>query len=122
MRCNTLDGGLICPHCKNQIVSGVGFRLGKIANLRYKLGDELAWDDDERNCRPAKRPRVKTLKTIGYFNCDRIQCASWNDCYPDVQLAVITVEENVLTGVEPYSGPDIEEKYAIVEPKSLRKK
>jgi len=119
MSFNTLEGGLVCPHCKADIISGVGFRLGNIASLRYKIGDSLSWDGDY--CRPKSRPSAKTIKTVGYYNCDNIKCKSWQDCFPDVQLGLITVEDNVIAKVEPYTGPEPETEFPIIEPAELAK-
>jgi len=117
MSFNTLLGGLDCPHCKAEIISGVGFRLGTIASLRYKVGDSLSWEGDY--CRPPSRPQAKTIKTVGYYNCDNIHCKTWQDCYPDVQLALLTVQNNIITSVEPYKGPEPEKDFPIVEPAEL---
>ncbi|SRR5579883_1088586 len=118
MSFNTLEGGITCPFCKSEILSGIGFRLGKIAGSRYKIGDQLDWEGGD--CRPKRRPSVSTIKTIGYFNCDNVTCYSWKDCYPDVQLALITVEDNVITGVELYKGKEPKKQFAILEPASLK--
>lgn len=117
MSFNTLEGGLVCPQCKADIISGVGFRLGTIASLRYKVGDSLSWEGDY--CRPQSRPQEKEIKTLGYYNCDNVHCKSWQDCYPEVQLAVITVENNIITKVEPYSGPEPTRDFPILEPEAL---
>ncbi|MDZ4837419.1 MAG: hypothetical protein SGJ27_26840 [Candidatus Melainabacteria bacterium] len=117
MSFNTLEGGLVCPHCKAEIISGVGFRLGTIASLRYKIGDSLSWEGE--NCRPATRPQTKEIKTLGYYNCDNIKCSSWQDCYPDVQVAVVTVANDKIASVEPYQGPEPAKEFQILEPAEL---
>ena len=71
-------------------------------------------------CRPVQRPQARVIKTIGYFNCDYIKCDSWQDCYPEVQLALITVEDDVITAVEHYKGEAPKEEFAILEPVDLR--
>lgn len=116
---NTIDGGIVCPFCDSDIMSGVGFKLGHLANLRYKVGDELKWEGG--NCRPASCPDANVIKTIGYFNCDNIKCSSWQDCYPNVQLALITIENNTIAGVEPYRGELPSREFAILEPAELNK-
>ena len=97
--------------------SGIGFRYGVIANKRYSLGDEVAWDGS--NSRPASRPDVKVVKTIGYFNCDNMNCSSWQDCYPLVQLALITIAENRISEVVPYDGEASDDGFDIIEPQGL---
>ncbi len=117
MSFNTLEGGLVCPQCKADIISGVGFRLGSIASLRYKIGDSLSWEGSY--LRPPSKPGAREIKTLGYYNCDNIKCKSWEDCYPDVQLAVITVTDNKITSVEPYTGPEPAKEFPILEPGEL---
>lgn len=120
MSFNTIDGELECPHCKSRIVSGVGFRLGQLNQRIYKLGDELAWEGD--SCRPPSRPRAKLIKTLGHFNCDNIKCSTWQDCFPDVQAALITIKDNVITSLEIYQCQGDEEEFAILEPPELQDK
>ncbi len=117
MSFNTLEDGLNCPFCNAVIISGVGFRLGSIASLRYKVGDSLSWDSDY--CRPKEKPQANVIKTLGYYNCDNIKCKTWQDCYPDVHLAIITVENNVISNVEPYKGPEPKSEFPILEPEEL---
>jgi hypothetical protein len=117
MSFNTLDGGLKCPLCQSEILSGVGFRFGRIANLRYKIGDSLCWDGED--CRPGKRPQASLIKTVGYFNCDNVFCATWQDCYPAIQIATITIRDNVIERVEPYAGPTLTTDFPILEPREL---
>lgn len=117
MSFNTLEDGIACPKCNADIISGVGFRLGKVASLRYKVGDSLSWDGD--SCRPSTKPASKEIKTLGYYNCDNMKCPSWQDCYPDVQLAVITVVDNIIKSVEPYTGPEPIKEFPILEPAEL---
>lgn len=117
MNFNTLVDGLVCPKCKADIISGIGFRLGHVASLRYKVGDSLSWEGN--NCRPPTKPKEREIKTLGYYNCDNMKCESWQDCYPDVQLAVITVVNNVIAAVDPYQGPEPTRDFPILEPGEL---
>ena len=114
MNFNTLYCDLACPFCKQKILSGVGFQLGIIANLKYKQGEKLKWDGGQT--RPVVRPACGNFKTIGYFNCDNITCSSWQDCYPSVQEALITVANDIIVAVEVYEGETIPDKFAIIEP------
>jgi len=114
---NTLYYELRCPRCGQNVQSGIGFRLGSIRRLNYQLGEKLVWDGP--NCRPSVRPQQSTLKTIGYFNCDNPRCESWQDCYPDVQEAVITVVEDVITEVSPIVYKPEELTFAIIEPEGI---
>ncbi len=107
-----------CPKCNQEIISGIGFQLGSVRNQRYKLGQELSWDGG--NCRPKVQPQEKLIRTIGYFNCDNPQCESWQDCFPDIQMALITVENNCLKSAMPYSAEGDMGDFPILEPVSLR--
>ena len=111
-----------CPKCNEEIVSGIGFQLGNICNKRYKIGDELSWEGTD--CRPKVRPDETVIKAVGYFNCDNPHCDSWEDCFPDVQMALITVENNYLKSATPYSGEGENDEelgnFPILEPLSLR--
>jgi hypothetical protein len=117
LNCNTLYSELHCPACQGKVVSGVGFRLGAIAAKQYQVGDELSWDGAPT--RPATRPKAKVVKTVGYFNCDNIRCSTWQDCFPTVQLALITVEGNRIKEVSIYEGPASDNGFDIIEPKGL---
>jgi len=114
---NTLYHDLSCPHCGQHVQSGIGFRLGSVRRLNYRLGEKLVWDGP--NCRPAVRPPERMLKTIGYFNCDNPGCESWQDCYPEVQEAVITVVEDVITEVSAIVYKPEELTFAILEPEGM---
>ncbi|MCA9814580.1 MAG: hypothetical protein H6677_01005 [Candidatus Obscuribacterales bacterium] len=118
MSFNTIYGELDCPHCKSRILSGVGFRFGQLNQRQYKKGDELAWEGDQ--CRPPSRPDARVIKTLGHFNCDNIKCSSWQDCFPDIQTVLITIENNRITDVEIYKPSGDEEEFAILEPAELR--
>jgi len=114
---NTLYYDLSCPRCGKSVQSGIGFRLGSVRRLNYRLGEKLTWDGP--NCRPVARPRERTLKTIGYFNCDNPSCDSWQDCYPEVQEAVITVVDDVITEVLAIVYKPEELTFAILEPEEI---
>lgn len=83
----------------------------------YKLGDKLNWDGT--SCRPSIRPPKGNIKSIGYFNCDNIRCSSWQDCYPDVQQALVTVENDVITDVSVFHERVGGQNFDIIEPKGL---
>ncbi|MGH9550040.1 MAG: hypothetical protein ACRD3W_11725, partial [Terriglobales bacterium] len=102
MRFNTVYSELLCPHCRQKVLSGVGFRWGTLGNLRYKPGDLISWTCAPT--RPAHQPDARVVKTVGYFNCDNIKCATWQDCYPQVQRALITIEDNVIADVSVFEG------------------
>ena len=117
MNFNTVHPALefVCPFCKEQLTSGVGFRLGAILRLNYQMGDELIWRGGE--CRPESKPPLCDFKTVGYFNCDNPACSTWTDCFPEVQHALITVRDNRIVAVESYELPsdgDVVE-FAILE-------
>jgi hypothetical protein len=114
---NTIYGEFQCPHCHDKIASGVGFRFGTVNNLGYRVGDELDWTGP--NTRPKARPPAKVVKTVGYFNCDNIRCSSWRDCYPAVQRALITIENNRIVSVAPFYGEASDDGFDIIEPKGL---
>lgn len=106
------------------MVSGVGFKLGQVAHHAYKIGDQLRWDGE--NCRPSVSfDPATTIKTIGYYNCDNIRCETWQDCYPQVQMALISINENVIVAVEHFEGEEAEkvsqskQKFPILEPPHL---
>lgn len=117
MKFNTINGGLTCPFCKEKIISGVGFRFGKIDNRQYEIGDEIDWSGSPT--RPDQKPDATSVKTIGYFNCDNVKCKSWQDCYPEVQTAQVSIENNKIKSIEIYTGPDLDREYKIVEPAEL---
>lgn len=110
---NTLYHDLQCPYCGQLVRSGIGFRLGSIGRHSYKLGDMLAWDGP--HCRPASRPQDGTVRTIGYFNCDNPGCQTWQDCYPEVQEAVVTVVDGVIADVSVTVYKPGELTFAILE-------
>jgi len=98
---NTVYAELTCPFCHEKITSGVGFRIGALKNAQYKVGQKISWDGAQ--CRPST-PLAGRIKSIGYFNCDNIKCKTWQDCYPEVQQAVITIENDVISDVQIYTG------------------
>lgn len=111
---NTIIPDFNCPGCGEPIHSGIGFRVGKIARLSYKVGDKLSWDGS--NCRPEKRPDKGNLKTIGYYNCDNPKCETWQDCFPLVQEVLIDIREDVIHEVKPTTHKPLEQTFDIIEP------
>jgi hypothetical protein len=110
---NTIYAPLHCPHCKAEITSGVGFRAGSLLQARYNLGDKLNWEGDD--CCPAARPPKGNLRTIGYFNCDNMDCTTWQDCYPEVQQALVVVNNDVIKEVKNVGKDENFAQYAIVD-------
>lgn len=114
---NTLYYDLECPFCGKVVRSGIGFRAGVVKQLNYGVGERIKWDGP--NCRPAERPAGGNLKTIGYFNCDNPRCATWKDCFPDVQEAVIVIENDVIADVKPLTYKPTEHTFDIIDPPGL---
>jgi hypothetical protein len=114
MSFNTLYSDLNCPICGAHIESGIGFQVGAIENRNYKVGEKLNWKG--ATLRPETRPNEGRLRTIGYFNCDNVNCDSWKDCYPDVQNALIEIEDDVIVRVSVYNGVLSEQKFEILDP------
>jgi len=110
---NTVYTDLKCPECKSAIASGIGFRVGAIENRSYHLGDTLNWQGD--NCRPRQRPKNGCLRTIGYFNCDNPKCSTWNDCFPEVQSALVVIANDLIAEVSVYNGVSSNSKFEILE-------
>jgi len=108
---------LTCPKCGKKITSGIGFRVGRIGGLSYKLGEKLQWDGP-RN-RPKHRPQDGSLKTIGYFECDNLSCETWQDCYPEVQEALIVIHNDVIAEAQPTVHKPGELNFDIIEPKDV---
>lgn len=117
MTFNTVYPDLRCPYCEEAIVSGVGFCVGAIGRFDYRIGDRLRWEGSV--CRPVERPVGGNIKSVGYFNCDNMRCKSWMDCFPLVQQALITVENDVITAVELFDGQASDNGFDIIEPKGL---
>lgn len=117
MSFNTVYADLKCPVCQEKIISGVGFRIGALNNAKYRLGEKVSWDGPI--CRPRQKPRAKAIKTIGYFNCDNTRCGTWQDCYPEVQQALVTIEDDVIADVQSYKGELSTKDFDIIEPQGL---
>jgi hypothetical protein len=113
---NTLYADVKCPKCGKNVASGIGFRIGKVAGLSYKLGQKIAWDAPSR---PPSRPPNGSLKTIGYFECDNLQCESWHDCYPEVQEALIVIADDVIAEAKPTVHKPGEIDFDIIESKDV---
>jgi hypothetical protein len=111
---NTVYADIQCPFCKEKVTSGVGFRIGSLANKNYKPGEKIGWEG--AHCHPSARPKDGNIKAIGYFNCDNVKCKTWSDCYPEVQQALITVKNDVIEKVEVYKGPLSGEQFEIIDP------
>ena len=94
---NTLHHELDCPRCGAKVSSGIGFQVGAIKRANYRLGERISWDGPV--VRPAERPQSGNLRTIGYFNCDNPRCESWQDCFPEVQEALITIADDIIADV-----------------------
>jgi hypothetical protein len=114
---NTVYSDLECPFCKVKVTSGVGFQVGAIENKNYKIGDKLNWDGSK--CRPSVRPHDGNIKSIGYFNCDNIRCSTWQDCYPQIQQALVTVENDIITDVCVFHERREGQNFDIIEPNGL---
>lgn len=94
----------------------MGFRIGALKRKSYKIGDSLDWQTPEGVvCRPAERPVGGNIKTVGYFNCDNPKCSSWQDCFPAVQMALVTIEGGCFIAVESYDPPAQIAEFAILE-------
>jgi hypothetical protein len=109
---NTLHCDLLCPFCQENIVSGIGFKVGSLNKILYKLGDTINWD--QQPTRPAKRPAHGNIISLGHFNCDNTKCPTWQDCYPDIQTAKITIKKDKIVDVAVYTDPVPQEQFAIL--------
>src|SRR5688500_376705 len=114
---NTLYYDLECPYCKVPIRSGIGFRVGSIKQLSYRLGEKLKWDGPIT--RPKARPAGGNMQTIGYFNCDNPRCDTWKDCFPEVQEALIVIREDYLAEVKVVEHNPGSHNFEIVEPAGI---
>lgn len=114
---NTLYFEIKCPHCGKGVSSGIGFRAGSLQQLSYKLGEKIKWEG--AHCRPAERPDGGNLKTVGYFECDNLACETWQDCYPEVQEALITIQGDIISEVKPFIHRPNELVFDIIEPKDV---
>jgi hypothetical protein len=110
---NTLYALLQCPKCDKKMQSEIGFKVGRLGGLSYKLGEKLEWTGKER--RPEQRPADGSLRTIGYFECDNLDCETWHDCYPEVQEALIVIRQDVIAEVKPYVHKPGEINFDIIE-------
>jgi hypothetical protein len=111
---NTLYSEIPCPKCGKKVTSGIGFRAGSVDQRSYKLGERIAWDGPRP--RPNKRPDGGNLKTVGYFECDNLNCETWADCYPEVQEALITIKSDVIADVQPFIHKPNQLDFDIIEP------
>ncbi len=111
---NTLYFDLKCPYCNSAVGSGIGFRAGAVKQASYKIGDKLSWEGG--TCQPEEKPEGGNFKTIGYFNCDNLNCLSWHDCFPEVQEALITVTDDVLIEVKAMKHMPGEQGFDILPP------
>ena len=116
---NTLYCDIECPKCGKKVSSGIGFRAGTIRGHEYKIGEKLDWQGPK--VRPTQRPSDGNLKTIGYFECDNLQCQTWQDCYPEIQEALIVIEGDVIAEAKPTTHRPGEQELAfdIIEPKDV---
>ncbi|MBY0359839.1 MAG: hypothetical protein K2W82_17685 [Candidatus Obscuribacterales bacterium] len=96
---NKLVSDFICPQCAKSVTCGIGFRAGDVANIQYKLGDKVTWNN--ALTWPEKRPLDGTFSTIGYFECENLHCTSWQDCFPQVQEVLIYIENDCLIKAVP---------------------
>ena len=114
---NTVYFELPCPQCGSVVRSGIGFRAGVIKQLNYHVGEKIRWEGP--NCRPSERPPGGNLKTIGYFNCDNPRCDTWQDCFPEVQEALVIIQNDVLQDVQFINYKPGEHSFDIIEPEGL---
>jgi hypothetical protein len=111
---NTLYCDILCPHCGKNVTSGIGFRAGAVNRQSYKIGERLNWQGE--NLRPAQRPVGGNLKTVGYFECDNLKCTTWQDCYPEIQEALIVVKDDIISEAKPFIHKPNELVFDIIEP------
>jgi hypothetical protein len=111
---NTLYCDILCPKCGKKVESGIGFRVGSVDQHSYKIGERLTWDGPR--LRPSERPKDGNLKTVGYFECDNLNCPTWADCYPEVQEALITIRGDVIAEVQPITHKPNQIDFDIIEP------
>lgn len=96
---NMLMSDFQCPLCGTKVSCGIGFRAGYVANIQYKPGDKISWEGG--NTWPESRPQNGTFATIGYFECENLKCDSWQDCFPEVQEVLISIENDAIVKIEP---------------------
>lgn len=109
---NTLISDLKCPKCKTPVTSGVGFRAGLVNSLSYKIGDKLEWQG--KPCWPEERPSGGNFKTIGYFDCENLNCPTWQDCFPEIQEVLISVHSDYITKIENFEYKPGEQNFDII--------
>lgn len=96
---NHLQGEFKCPRCGTALSMGIGFRAGTVKGINYKIGDKIEWTG--KHIWPAERPEGGNFKTIGYFECENLRCETWNDCFPEVQEVVISIENDIIRDYKP---------------------
>ncbi len=111
---NTLTCDVTCPKCSKTFIADIGFRAGVIDRRSYKLGDKLSWEGAELS--PAIRPADGNFKTVGYFECDNLSCSTWQDCYPEIQEALIIVKDDIILEAKPFEHRPNEIVFDIIEP------
>ncbi len=114
---NTVYFELQCPTCGSVVRSGIGFRAGQIKQHNYHVGEKVLWEGPV--CRPWPRPPGGNLKTIGYFNCDNPRCDTWQDCFPEVQEALVTIVNDEIKDVEVTTYKPGQLTFDIIEPEGL---
>jgi hypothetical protein len=114
---NTLYAEIKCPRCGKTVKSGIGFRAGTVKHFSYQLGEKIQWQDAPTW--PAERPDGGNLKTIGYFECDNLECDTWQDCYPEVQEALIVIKADIISDAKPYTHKPNELVFDIIEPQDV---
>lgn len=95
---NHLQSDFKCPSCGAAISCGIGFRAGTVKGIDYRLGEKIDWSG--KRTWPEKRPDGGNFKTIGYFECENLRCETWNDCFPQVQEVLITIQDDVIHNVK----------------------
>lgn len=88
-----------CPRCGTKLSCGIGFRAGTVKGINYKIGDKIDWSG--KHNWPSERPENGSFKTIGYFECENLRCETWNDCFPEVQEVLITIENDIIRAYKP---------------------
>ena len=114
---NTLYYELECPRCGAVVHSGIGFKVGHVRRLTYRVGEAIKWNGN--HCRPSQRPADGNLKTIGYFNCDNPRCETWQDCFPEVQEALIVIQNDIISDVTATKYKPGEQSFHILEPEEV---
>jgi hypothetical protein len=110
---NTLYCEIKCPRCGHNVASGIGFRVGAVNQSSYQLGQKIIWEG--AHVRPSERPTDGNLKTIGYFECDNLKCDTWQDCFPEVQEAMITIKADVIAEAKPCTHSPNDIRFDIID-------